>query len=75
MWCLQLLRLNKEGEIMSEDNVQAVKVTSIDIPFRDIFWLTFKAVFASLLAGMFLGAIAGLVFIIGAFLGFAFFAA
>jgi hypothetical protein len=56
---------------MSEDNVQTVKVTRIDVPFRDIFWLTFKALFASLLVGMFLGAIAGLF----ALLGFAFFVA
>ena len=34
---------------MSEDNVQTVKVTSIDVPFGDIFWLTFKAWFASIL--------------------------
>ena len=37
---------------MSEDNVQTVKVTSIDIPFGDIFWLTFKALFASILVGI-----------------------
>ena len=47
---------------MSEDNVQNVnvtnmvplhmRVTSIDIPFRDIFWLTFKALFATILVGI-----------------------
>jgi hypothetical protein len=39
-----------EGEIMSD--VQNVKITSIDIPFGDIFWLTFKALFASILVGI-----------------------
>jgi hypothetical protein len=37
---------------MSEENVQTVKVTSIDVPFGDIFWLTFKAWFASILVGI-----------------------
>ena len=33
-------------------DVQNVKITSIDIPFGDIFWLTFKALFASILVGI-----------------------
>ena len=49
---------------MSEDNVQDVQITNmmpvtvrinrIDIPFKDIFWLTFKALFASLLVSIIL---------------------
>ena len=49
---------------MNEDNVQDVQITNmmplnvkinrIDIPFKDIFWLTFKALFASLLVSIIL---------------------
>jgi hypothetical protein len=47
---------------MSEENVQSVKVTSIDIPFRDIFWLTFKALFASILVCIVLVAVPAVIF-------------
>ena len=47
---------------MSEENVQTVKVTSIDVPFGDIFWLTFKAWFASILIAIVLVAVPATIF-------------
>ena len=39
---------------MNETNMQNVRVTRISIPFGDMFWLTFKAIFASLLVSIIL---------------------
>jgi len=49
---------------MSEENVQTVKVTRIDIPFMDVFWLTLKAIFASILAGFVIALPFGFLFLV-----------
>ena len=34
-----------------------VRITSIDVPFGEILWLTFKAFFASMMVAMLMGVI------------------
>ena len=48
---------------MSEDNVQNVKVVGLDIPFGEIVYLTFQAVFASLFVAVVVLAVPVLIFL------------
>ena len=48
----------EKADLIYHKGVKSVRITSIDIPFGEIFWLTLKAVIASMLVACFIGLIA-----------------
>lgn len=48
----------EKADLTYQKGIKSVRITSIDIPFGEIFWLTFKAVIASMLVACFIGLIA-----------------
>jgi len=51
----------EKADLAYKKGIKSVRITSIDIPFGEIFWLSFKAVIASGLIAVFIGLFASVV--------------